>query len=138
MSRCSLALELRAAYEALSPEIEVHTCVVCPSCEQVCCIDRHGTHEPADLLFLRSLKDEGAGGKSPSPAPPLEDDTLPCRHLGPRGCRLKRWQRPYRCTWFFCGPLLEHMKEASPRCYRRMLRALDRLGALRLRLMEAG
>jgi hypothetical protein len=120
-----LAAELKAAYEEVSPLIEAFTQEVCPSCRRVCCIDRHGTHEEADLLFL------SAAGEAP-----LADDTLPCRHLGRMGCTVERWRRPYRCTWYFCPALLEAMPQADPRGYRRLVARLHRLGELRQRMME--
>ncbi|NIO32381.1 MAG: hypothetical protein GTN75_11410, partial [Gemmatimonadetes bacterium] len=114
----------------VSPLIEAFTSRVCPSCESVCCIDRHGTHEAADLAFLSTI-DEPPPGDSPK-----ADDTLPCRHLGPRGCGIARWQRPYRCTWYFCPALLEAMPQADPKGYRALVSKLERLGELRQRLLE--
>lgn len=116
-----LATDMKRAYDEVSPFIELHTARVCPNCLKVCCIDRHGTHEPEDLAFIEAL------GQGPPPEPPLKDDTLPCRQLGPAGCGLERWRRPFRCTWYFCAALLEEMPEESPREYRRFM---DKLGVL--------
>lgn len=129
--KMSLALELKAAYEDVSPIIEAFTSRVCPGCRRVCCIDRHGTHEDADLAFLE------AAGEGPPEDPPKGDDTEPCRHLDPGGCTIPRWQRPYRCTWYFCAALLEAMPAEDPRAYRRLVAALERLGTLR-ELLIAG
>lgn len=127
MERISRALaeEMKEAYDAVSPFIEKHTVRVCPTCEKVCCIDRHGTHEGEDLAFLHAL---GAG---PPPNAPKAEDTEPCRHLTSTGCLLPRWQRPFRCTWYFCSPLLEEMPRENPREYREFMRALGRLQELR-------
>ena len=121
---------MQKAYDEVSPFIELHTSRVCPSCAKVCCIDRHGTHETEDLAFLAAL------GQSAPPEPPLKDDTLPCRQLGREGCGLKRWQRPYRCTWYFCSALLEEMPDESPRGYREFIEKLKRLQALRHEVWE--
>jgi hypothetical protein len=126
----TLALELKAAYEELSPLIEAFTAEVCPTCEKVCCIDRHGTHEEADLFFLAAACEDAP------PEPPLEDDTLPCRHLGKTGCSIERWRRPYRCTWYFCPALLEAMPPGDPRGYRELVAKLEKLGELRHRLID--
>ncbi len=131
LSRVGLGMQVREAYEAVSPRIEEYTVNVCPDCVKVCCIDRHGTHEEADILFLSLM-----GMDSIPPEPRLDDDKRPCRHLGAQGCGIERWQRPYRCTWYFCEPLLEHMQKGGSRKYRRMIEALERLGGLRARLME--
>lgn len=116
---------MKEAYEAVSPFIEKHTARVCPSCEKVCCIDRHGTHEEEDLSFLAAL------GASAPPGSPREDDTLPCRHLSRTGCSIPRWLRPFRCTWYFCERLLEEMPRENPREYRLFMEDLSRLQALR-------
>ena len=125
-----LALEIKDAYEALSPMVEGFTSSVCPTCERVCCIDRHGTHEPEDEAFIALL------GEALPPEPPKEDDALPCRHISGAGCRLPRRLRPFRCTWYFCGPLLEAMPREDARAYRRLVDGLRRLVELRLRLIE--
>ena len=135
LSRVGLGMQMRVAYEAVSPLIEEYTSSVCPDCVKVCCIDRHGTHEEADILFLNLIGSDIGSDKIP-PEPQLDDDKRPCRHLGTRGCDMERWQRPYRCTWYFCEPLLEHMQKGGSRKYRRMIEALERLGGLRARLME--
>lgn len=120
-----LAREMKEAFNALSPLIEAYTAEVCPSCRKVCCIDRHGTHEELDLLFIDAI------GETPHPEPPREDDTVPCRHLGERGCTIERWRRPFRCTWYFCPRLLEEMPGMDRRQYRRFMAALQRLQELR-------
>jgi hypothetical protein len=121
----SLAQEILEAYNSLSPLIERFTSEVCPTCESVCCIDRHGTHEEEDARFILLL------GESPPPEGPKDDDTAPCRHLSPAGCGIPRWQRPFRCTWYFCDPLLEAMPRMEARAYRRFLGDLQRLVELR-------
>ncbi len=126
-----LALDMKEAFEAVSPFIEKHTRMVCPACPEACCIDRHGTHEEEDFAFLRGL------GQPPPPEPPRAVDTEPCRHLSETGCRIPRWLRPFRCTWYFCSPLLEEMPEEDPREYREFMRALERLQDLRRRVADA-
>jgi len=125
-----LAEEMRAAYDAVSPFIELHTSRVCPGCLKVCCIDRHGTHEPEDLEVIDAL------GENPPPDVPLTPDTLPCRQLGPTGCGLERWRRPYRCTWYFCTALLEEMPDEDPREYREFIGKLRHLQELRHQVWE--
>ena len=121
----ALAEEMQRAYEDVSPFIESHTSRVCPSCAEVCCIDRHGTHEREDIAFIRAL------GEKPPREAPLSEDTLPCRQLCDRGCGLPRWKRPFRCTWYFCSALLESMPAEDPRGYREFMHRLRRLQSLR-------
>ena len=115
------AARLKAAYLAVSPLIEEYTTRLCPGCQRVCCIDRHGTHEAEDLAFLDAL------GAARPPEPPRALDTLPCRHLTAGGCAVERWMRPYRCTWYFCERLLLGIAEGEPRAHRELLLALSAL-----------
>ncbi|MFC1769780.1 hypothetical protein ACFLZI_01830 [Nitrospirota bacterium] len=126
----TLVLEMRDAYDAVGPFIEEKNSDACPRCESVCCIDRHGTHDAEDLLFVAALSE--ALGETVKPLePPKADDTEPCRHLGPKGCRIERWRRPYRCTWYFCDSLLTIMPEGNKRVYRQFISRLDNLKNLR-------
>lgn len=118
-------LPLKAAFEAVSPLIERYTSALCPSCENVCCIDRHGTYEEEDLMFMRAFGEEPPGVR------PRDADTEPCRFLTLRGCLLPRWKRPFRCTWYFCPALLEFMPVGNPRQYRELVSALQILLSLR-------
>lgn len=127
----ALALRIRDAFDAISPDIEHYTSHVCPSCERVCCIDRHGTHELEDLAFIEVI------GESPSPLPPLDDDTQPCRHLSQMGCSIERWRRPYRCTWYFCSALLHAMPAMDKRKYREFMHKLRELTDARTEFVNA-
>jgi hypothetical protein len=130
-----LAFKIKEAYIELSPLIEEYTAHVCPDCKKVCCIDRHGTHEPADMELLGRLKSAGVENTCP-PEPPKPDDKMPCRHLLSNGCSLERWRRPYRCTWYFCTPILKHMQSAHARQYRKAISGLELLGSLREELIS--
>lgn len=120
------ALRMRAVYDELTPLIEAHTRRVCPGCKSVCCIDRHAYPEREDMAFWDAL------GIQPPEVLERELDTMPCRYLNEFGCSIERWQRPYRCTWYFCGDFLNDMKaNAKPRQYRRMTDLLSELTAFR-------
>jgi hypothetical protein len=136
MQAVSLASEIRAAYESLSPYIESQTQSVCPSCEKVCCIDRHAVPEPDDKVFFEVLAKEDPSASIPA-ASAKQSDTEPCRHLGPGGCGLERWQRPFRCTWYFCDALLEQMPHSDARAYRAFVAGLGKLVELRAGLLES-
>jgi hypothetical protein len=107
-----LARDFAEAITAMEPYIDQLTSAVCPLCLRVCCINRHSYHDYRDLIFVaaRGLK------------PPLSDrglpDTDPCQFLSTTGCRMKRTDRPFRCTWYFCDALLRHMAEGPARPYR--------------------
>jgi hypothetical protein len=125
-----LACELRQTFDLISPFIERHTSIICPQCEDVCCIDRHGRYDEDDIRFLNALGIEvvmnnNAGG-----------ETDPCRYLTEKGCSLPRWKRPFRCTHFFCDPLLKSLETDDPKLYRAFVDYLQHLIYLRQRLLN--
>jgi hypothetical protein len=116
------ALEAKALIEAVSADIEHYTARVCRDCASVCCINRHSRHDRSDIIFLTAL-----GMDVPEDLSKTEE-TAPCRFLGSNGCVLERVQRPYRCTWFFCTPLLDHIAETpGPGGYRKFLTGLQKI-----------
>ena len=123
----TLARQMEASFEELSPYIEKHTGRVCPTCAKVCCANRHGTPEQEDFLFFAALGVEA----EPASGPP---DAV-CSLLGGTGCALPRWRRPFRCTWYFCEPLLDSMRRGNGREYRLFVAGLARLVELRGRLI---
>jgi len=104
-----------------SPLIEEYTAAVCPGCVDVCCRQKHGTHGERDLAYLHALS---------TPAPLLaadRDPDGPCQFMGQSGCSLPRWMRAFKCTWFFCEPLLAALDEGDPRKARRLSAALQKM-----------
>jgi|Deesub1362A_J573_1020465.scaffolds.fasta_scaffold00010_58 hypothetical protein len=124
-----LALQMKELFEALSPFLERHTRRVCPQCQEPCCKVRHGRAEEADLVFFAALGVVAPWAQGPEDAP--------CSYLGPQGCGLRRWQRPYRCTWYFCQRLLRSMA-GEGRAYREFVQRLQRLAELRRQLLHNG
>jgi hypothetical protein len=104
-----------------SPLIEEYTAAVCPACLDVCCRQKHGTHCSRDLAYLHALG---------TPAPPLEagrDPDGPCQFMGQAGCTLPRWTRAFKCTWYFCEPLLAALSEGDQRKARKLSAALQEM-----------
>ncbi len=109
--------------------IEEYTGQVCPECRDRCCRQKHGVFRERDIIYLSAL-----GIDVPPP-----DDTAspeaPCRFLEAAGCVRPRWLRPFKCTWYFCGPLLTAMNEGPQKKARtlsmtlqKMIRLFDELG----------
>ncbi len=128
------AEEAEAMIEAISPIIESHTARVCPDCTSVCCINKHSRCDYSDVIFMSSL-----GKKIPDDDPEVSFSD-PCRFLGVTGCIRKRSERPYRCTWFFCEPLLAVIEEQMPlaehRKFMEMLRRITQLRSEMIRTFE--
>jgi hypothetical protein len=84
-----------------APLIESCTLQICPAFVDVCCRQRHGMFTAADQAYLDAL-----GEPVPAHDPTRAPDG-PCQFLGPTGCAKPRWQRAWKCTWYFCDPLLQ-------------------------------
>lgn len=126
-----LAAELSGMIEDLSPFMERHTAALCPSCRAVCCINRHSRQAPEDMVFLLALGEEmPKSGK-------VTADTEPCQFLGESGCMLRRYVRPYRCTWYFCSPLLEQIRSMPAPEYRGFIHRLEQVSQTRESMLEA-
>jgi hypothetical protein len=126
--RIKAARELRCLFDSLTPFIQGHTERVCPVCERVCCIDRHGRYDREDKIFISVL-----GIQIPAFIHDRKD-TDPCRYLTSGGCSIERWQRPFRCTWYFCDALLESMKDDRGKPYRSFVHSLQKLVLIRQQL----
>jgi hypothetical protein len=122
--RTPTARQLKALLDECSPLIEGYTRRVCPSCTDPCCKQMHGIFTASDRAYLAAL-DEHVPVHDLSRAP-----GGPCQFLGPDGCSKPRWQRAWKCTWYFCGPLLRALDEGPPRKARALSALLARIGPL--------
>ncbi len=104
--------------------IEEYTAVVCPDCIDVCCKQKHGMFREKDIQYLITL-----GVKVPKrdQVKPLDG---PCEWMGPGGCAQPRWLRPFKCTWFFCAPLLKALNDGPSRKARRLSAMLQEMADL--------
>lgn len=123
--KCTIiAMQLKRLLIESSPMIEEYTAAICPSCSDVCCRQKHGMFRENDILYLRALGVEVSmrdQGKPPEG---------PCEWMGPMGCVQPRWLRPFKCTWYFCEPLLKALSEGPPRKARRVSAMLQEMADL--------
>ncbi len=125
-----LAVEVSGLIEDLSPFIQQNTEEICPSCQKVCCINKHSYYEHEDIVYIHALGEEML---------PLKDDlidTSPCQFLGEYGCTIRRSVRPYRCNWYFCTPLLEHIQNRPAPVYRSFTKSLQQITEKRADLLD--
>ena len=112
-----------------SAMIEEYTREVCPSCTDVCCRQKHGVYRERDIIYLNAI----------NALIPAIDRTRPpesrCEFLGTDGCIHPRWLRPFKCTWYFCKPIVKAMRDRPQRSARalttvmeEMIRLYDALG----------
>lgn len=120
----TVAQKLKLLLIDSSALIEEYTAEVCPNCIDICCRQKHGVYQEKDILYLRALGDTVPTrdqGKS------LEGS---CEVMGPQGCTQPRWMRPFKCTWYFCEPLLKALSEGPPRNARRVSGMLQEMADL--------
>ena len=112
-----------------SAMIEEYTREACPSCTDVCCRQKHGAYRERDIIYLNAI----------NALIPATDRTRPpesrCEFLGTDGCIHPRWLRPFKCTWYFCEPIVKAMRDRPQRSARalttvmeEMIRLYDALG----------
>ena len=107
-----------------SPLIEEYTRQICPSCTAVCCKQRHGLFTEGDRAYLAALDEEVPPH---DPSRPVDGS---CQFLGASGCEKPRWQRAWKCTWYFCEPLLRALAEGPQKKARALSTSLGEMGRL--------
>jgi hypothetical protein len=111
-----------------SPLIEDYTRESCPQCTDVCCRQKHGRYRERDIIYLHAL---GALVPDSDHARPHEAS---CEFLGRHGCIHPRWLRPFKCTWYFCEPLLRALEDRPARSTRRLTAVMEEMIGLYDRL----
>jgi hypothetical protein len=104
-----------------SPLIEECTAHVCPGCIDVCCRQKHGLYQERDIRYLHAL---GVALPKRDATRPLDG---PCECMGTRGCAPPRWMRPFKCTWYFCEPLLAALNEGPQKKARRLAAVMQEM-----------
>jgi hypothetical protein len=126
----AIAQKLKNLLIESSPLIEEYTGEICPGCTDVCCRQKHGQYREKDRGYLRAL---GENTPFRDAARPLEGG---CEMMGPGGCLQPRWLRPFKCTWYFCAPLLKALDEGPPRKARQLSAMLQEMADLYQELPE--
>ena len=119
------AERLKELLVRLSPLIEELTARVCPECNDVCCKQKRCLPDPVDVKYLAALKMlriEYDSSRQPEG---------PCQFMGRFGCSLQRWQRPWRCTWYFCDPLLMAMNTGPQKTARKIADLIQQIVDIR-------
>jgi len=98
----------------LSPLIEEYSAGICPDCRDLCCKQKRSLPDPNDIRYRTAL------GTPFSERDPSRDPDGPCQFMGQAGCETPRWLRPWRCTWYFCDPLIEAMNAGPQKKARRL------------------
>ncbi len=118
-SPATAAQNLKALLIRISPLIEEYTASTCPGCTDVCCKQKRAFLDREDILYITAL------GLPLPDYDPARDPESRCQFMGITGCMSPRWLRPWRCTWYFCTPLLAAI-DNGPQKKARTLSALIR------------
>lgn len=129
MNPDEIANKLKEILIEVSPIVEEYTQSVCPLCDDVCCKQKHGIPEEKDRIYLKliGIPEYSLDGRGPEE---------PCQFLGSSGCIKPRWQRPLRCTWYFCERLITAMDEGDQRKARRLIELIKEIVELNRRLIK--
>ncbi|MDA8340111.1 MAG: hypothetical protein M0Z70_12500 [Nitrospiraceae bacterium] len=125
-----LARIVRFRIDEIDSFIQQNTSIVCPNCEKVCCINRHGYYDYEDLIYIHAL------GLKPPTYKEGVSDTDPCQFLSEFGCAIERSIRPFRCNWYFCDALLKHIENGPAKPYRTFIKQLDEIVDLRKEMLD--
>ncbi len=136
-SRKETINRIKTLYERVSPLIERYTGQVCPDCDYICCRARHYRYDEYDRAFLEELGAWRALNNPSDNKASVSEDSL-CPMLSERGCKLKRWQRPFRCTWFFCDELLSKMDRVAAYSEEQVFGIIREIQYLRGSLLKGG
>jgi hypothetical protein len=128
MDSTAHARRLKELLIELSPLIEEYTSAACPGCRDVCCKQKRSFPEAVDIRYFSLL-----GQPLPLPDPALDPEG-PCQFMGEAGCNTARWLRPWRCTWYFCLPLLDAMGKGPQKKARNISRLIQEIVAIRTNL----
>ena len=109
------AVTARGLIDGIDSFMQQSTAEVCPHCEKVCCMNRHGYYDYEDVIYIHAL-----GLKPPAYNKDIHD-TAPCQFISEYGCTIERSLRPNRCNWFFCNTLISHMENGHAKSYREFL-----------------
>jgi hypothetical protein len=124
------AHRIKHEIDKLSGFIQRNSSVVCPACEKVCCINKHGYYDHEDLIYSLAL-----GLERPVHGEGIQD-TAPCQFLSRHGCSRERSARPFRCNWYFCDALLTHMEQGPAKPYREFINRFQGIIETRRKMIE--
>jgi hypothetical protein len=92
-----ISRRIEDGYAELDGQLDSLATLTCSNCTSICCTVATVWYDLRDLLFLYL-----ADNKLPRQQITRNADRT-CVHLTPRGCCLKRRERPFICTWYICA-----------------------------------
>ncbi len=127
---CQLGHGLKKRFYNIEPLLDKFTMPVCAKCPTGCCVNSHGFPDFEDLIFFKSIGLSWLKYDMSKPEHGL------CQFLGPIGCSLPRFNRSYRCTWYFCNSLLDTFEKIDNKSFMLFDEQLYRMGLARNSLID--
>ncbi len=131
----SLGTRYKEILEQIDPLIQGLTAKSCPYCGVVCCAQKFGLPNSSDMVTFLAMNVNGHVYDF------QKDPRSMCQFMGEKGCILPRYQRPFRCTFYFCDPLLIQIDLLPKMENERLIQGLKKLESLRqemTKLAETG
>ncbi len=119
------AQKYKTVMDKHDPFIQSYSAKTCPYCGTICCANRHGVPDFGDLIIFLALDLRVPHYNL------VQDERAPCQFIGERGCKVERILRPYRCTWYYCDPMLVQIEIDKPSEYRRFIKEVGELAETR-------
>ncbi len=120
-----LGNQYRQVFDQIDPLIQDLTTKSCPYCGVVCCAQKFGLPNSNDLVAFLAMNVNGHIYDF------QKDPSSMCQFMGERGCILPRYQRPFRCTFYFCDPLLIQIDLLPADEHQTLVKGLKKLESLR-------
>ncbi|MGD9079845.1 MAG: hypothetical protein PVG96_10915 [Desulfobacterales bacterium] len=117
----SFAQSVKHHLQSIFPFLHELCADSCPWCPDPCCLKAGVWFDFKDLLFLHF------NNQPIPPAQPKANLGMPCRYLGPKGCRMPRLTRPWICTWYLCPTQTAKLRNGQHEKHKLMSRAMAQI-----------
>jgi len=97
----------------------------CVQCSAPCCLVADVSYDFKDLLLIHLTDQALPPGQARRAAHEV------CCYLGPEGCLLQRFERPWICTWYICAAQKEYLKNHGEISRSQLLSVIEQVGRLR-------
>jgi len=120
-----LGSRYRQIFDQIDPVIQELTAKSCPYCGVVCCAQKFGLPNSIDLVAFLAMNLKGLIYDF------QKEPHSKCQFMGEKGCILPRHKRPFRCTFYFCDPLLIQIDLLPAEEYKKLITGLKNLELIR-------
>jgi hypothetical protein len=103
----------------------------CAQCFAPCCLVADVSYDFRDLVFIH-LTDQ-----TKPPGQPRRKAHDVCRYLGPEGCLIPRFERPWICTWYICAVQKKYLADHDEILRTQLLSVIAQAGMLRKQMEDS-